>query len=110
MSLMLRCSNRRTSGWNGGWADTMSGCVLTGGICHETATFVHTPTTLHDFERGFGFYRGDEMLSIFRDANKCVGGFIDGASKHGLELVPLLWTFAYPGGLVKREAYEILKA
>jgi microcystin degradation protein MlrC len=30
--------------------------------------------------------------------------------QHGFEIVPLLWTFAYPGGLVRRQDYELLKA
>lgn len=88
----------------------MTECVLTGGICHETTTFVATKTSLRDFEKGFGLYRGEEMFPIFRGTNKCLGGFIDGATRHGLELIPLLWTFAYPGGVIERDTYEALKA
>ncbi len=40
----------------------------------------------------------------------CIGGFIDGAAQHSFEAVPLLWTFAYPGGLVERQTYDQLKA
>ena len=33
--------------------------IATGGICHETTTFIPRPTTLHDFERvGYGLFRG----------------------------------------------------
>jgi microcystin degradation protein MlrC len=83
--------------------------ILTGGVCHETSTFAATPTTLADFEQGFGLFRGEEILQRFRGANTCTGGFIDGAREHGVELAPLLWTFAYPGGLIRREDYESLK-
>lgn len=83
--------------------------IAIGGISHETSTFVERPTTLTDFEQGFGLFRGDEVIKRFRGANMCTGGFIDGAAKHGFELVPLLWTFAYPSGLVQAEAYRQLK-
>ena len=77
---------------------------------HETSTFVKTPTTLHDFENGFGLFRGEQIVDRLRGTNNCVGGFIDGAQEHGFELIPLLWTFAYPSGLIRREDYEALKA
>jgi microcystin degradation protein MlrC len=83
--------------------------IATGGISHETSTFATTPTTLRDFETGIGMYRGDDIRTRFRGTNNCTGGFIDGAAKHGFELVPLLWTFAYPGGLIPRSDYDTLK-
>jgi microcystin degradation protein MlrC len=84
--------------------------IATGGICHETSTFAPTPTTLRDFETGFGLFRGNDLLDRFRGTNSCTGGFMDGAARHGFELAPLLWTFAYPGGLIPRADYELLKA
>src|SRR5262245_17039646 len=84
--------------------------IATGGISHETSTFAPTPTTLHDFETGLGLFRGDAVLERFRGTNNCTGGFIDGALRHGFELVPLLWTFAYPGGLIPAADYAALKA
>ena len=84
--------------------------IAIGGISHETSTFVNTPTTLKDFESGFGLFRGQQIISRFTNANICAGGFIDGSKKHGFEIVPLLWTFAYPSGLIVRKDYELLKA
>jgi microcystin degradation protein MlrC len=84
--------------------------IATGCIGHETSTFIPTPTTRRDFEGGFGFYRGPAIFDRFRGANTCTGGFIDGAAQHGFELVPLLWTFPYPSGLIVREVYEQIKA
>lgn len=84
--------------------------IATGGISHETSTFAPTPTTLRDFETGLGLFRGPAIVERFRDANNCTGGFIAGAQRHGFELAPLLWTFAYPGGLIPRGDYETLKA
>ena len=84
--------------------------IATGGISHETSTFAPTPTTLRDFETGLGLYRGPAIVERFRGTNNCTGGFIAGAERHGFELIPLLWTFAYPGGLIARSAYDSLKA
>src|SRR5437899_1076799 len=84
--------------------------IVTGGISHETSTQVDTRTTLRDFENGFGLFRGPEVLQRFKGANTCTGGFIDGGAAHGFELVPLLWAFAYPSGLIRRDDYELLKA
>lgn len=83
--------------------------IATGCISHETTTFVPRRTTLQDFEHGFGFFRGQEVIERFRGANTCTGGFIDGAAKHAFELVPLLWTFPYPSGLIERPVYDQIK-
>jgi microcystin degradation protein MlrC len=84
--------------------------IATGGISHETSTFARTPTTVADFEDGLGLFRGPAVLEKFRGTNNCTGGFIAGAERHGFELVPLLWTFAYPGGLIPRGDYGSLKS
>lgn len=83
--------------------------IAIGGISHETSTFVKKPTRLADFASGFGLFRGQEIIDRFIDANICAGGFIDGAKRHGFEVVPLLWTFAYPSGVIVRRDYEQLK-
>lgn len=83
--------------------------IATGGISHETSTFAGPPTTLQDFAAGLGFFRGPDILERFRGTNNCTGGFLEGAARHGFELVPLLWTFAYPGGLIPRADYESLR-
>jgi len=64
---------------------------------------------MNHFESGHGLFRGQQIIERFTGANTCTGGFLDGATKHGFETVPLLWTFAYPSGLIVREAYESLK-
>ena len=83
--------------------------IAIGGISHETSTFAPTPTTLREFANGLGLFRGQAIIERFRSTNNCTGGFIDGAERHRFDLVPLLWTFAYPGGLIRREDYEALK-
>lgn len=83
--------------------------IAIGGISHETSSFAKTPTTWESFRDGFGMYRGAEIERRFRGSNICAGGFLDGAAKHQFEVVPLLWTFAYPSGLIVRADYERLK-
>jgi microcystin degradation protein MlrC len=83
--------------------------IAFGGILHETATFIDRPTTLADFSSGFGLFRGEAMFQRFTGANLCPGGHIEAAKRHGFELVPLLWAFAYPSGLIERAAYDTLK-
>src|ERR1700690_1286133 len=83
--------------------------ILTGGVLHETSTFATGTTTLRDFDAGKGVLRGNAFFDTFRGANFCPGGFLDGAAKHGFELVPLLWTFATPSALVERASYDTLK-
>src|SRR5207249_2917429 len=75
----------------------------------ETSTFTPFTTGARDFEDGFGVYRGDEVAGRFRGANIPTGGFLDAAGELGFDPVPLLWAFAYPAGLVEREAYESLR-
>jgi microcystin degradation protein MlrC len=83
--------------------------IVTGGVLHETSTFAGGRTNVRDFETGIGFARGDDLFEKYKGANFCCGGFIDGAARHGFELVPLLWCFAFPGGLIERASYDLLK-
>ena len=83
--------------------------IAIGGISHETSSFAVRQTTIADFESGFGLYRGDEILKRFTDTNICTGGFIDAARQLNFEVVPLLWGFAYPSGLIVAEDYQHLK-
>src|ERR1044071_6459291 len=84
--------------------------IITGGILHETSTFAAGTTTLRNFEAGKGVLRGQALFEMCRGANFCCGGFLDGAERHGFELVPLLWTFATPSALIERDSYDTLKS
>ena len=83
--------------------------IVTGGVLHETSTFASGLTVVRDFETGIGCARGREIVEKYRGANFCVGGFIDGAEKHGFELIPLLWAFAFPSAVIERASYDTLK-
>jgi microcystin degradation protein MlrC len=83
--------------------------IAMGGVLHETSTFLPQRTSVRDFEQGFGLFRGEQVRERFAGANMCIGGFFDAATSEGFEAVPLLWGFAYPSGIVAREAYGELK-
>jgi microcystin degradation protein MlrC len=83
--------------------------IAVGGILHETATFIERPTTRSDFEQGIGLFVGSQILEHFAQANLCIGGFLEAGQSQGFEVVPLLWTFAWPAGLIQRSAYDGLK-
>ena len=80
--------------------------IATGCIGHETNTFSPVPTTMESFS---GKMVGDQILNNFRDTRTITGGIIDAAENLGVELVPLLWTFATPSGIIKQNVYDSLK-
>ena len=81
--------------------------VALGCIGHETNTFSSVPTTMESFKE---VYRGEQIMSAFRQTSTITGGFIEQAEKSDLQIVPLLWTFATPSGIVQQQAYDTLKA
>jgi microcystin degradation protein MlrC len=83
--------------------------VAFGGILHETSTFAPTPTTVQKFIDGFGVYRGSEILDRFRGSNICTGGFIADLEQAQATLLPLLWAFAYPSGVIPAADYQQLQ-
>ena len=82
--------------------------IATGCIGHETNTFSPVPTTMEHF--GQSHYSGQEVIDAFAGTSTITGGFIDGARDLGVELVPLLWTFATPSGVIEQATYDQLKA
>ena len=82
-----------------------------GGIAHETNTFATGRTEIDDFKRSGGFpglLMGDAVVEALRGKNIDTGGFIRASEELGFELVPLIWTFAQPSGIVRQAAYEEL--
>jgi microcystin degradation protein MlrC len=94
--------------------------VLSAGIGHETNTFSARPTTLKEFERdsvGFdgardspdGFPQGEALATRLGGTRTIHGGYLAGAEREGLDLVPLLLTWATPDGRVTEDAYLCMK-
>ena len=83
--------------------------IAVGCIGHETNTFSLVPTTIDSFKKR-EYFIGEEMFPVFRNTNTIMGGYMDAAEERGMELVPLLWTFAIPSGIVEQSAYDTLKS
>lgn len=83
--------------------------VITGTIAHETSTFTTVATTRDSYRNErFGYLRGEEILSKFRGTNSAIGGFIDGAEKHGFELIPTIFANAHPSGPTPRDIFDTI--
>jgi microcystin degradation protein MlrC len=81
--------------------------VLIGGMSHETNTFNPRPTTWDDFERGV--LQGQELIARRRGTNTELGGFIARLEhERDLVLLPAMYAEAIPGGVVTREALQIV--
>lgn len=85
----------------------MSMRVAVGGILHETNSFASTRTTLEAFY-AYQFARGAEMLTRYENVRNEIGGMIADARENNLQLVPTVFAFAVPAGVVTHEAYEQL--
>jgi microcystin degradation protein MlrC len=81
--------------------------VVTGGISHETSTFTPVETTLESYKERF-LLRGQEILEVFRNTNSPIGGFIDGAEKHGFELIPTLFAEPHTSAPTPRPLFDSL--
>jgi microcystin degradation protein MlrC len=77
------------------------------GIYHESNTFLESPTTLSDFINGH-FLLGDDIVKEYRNAYHEIGGMIEVVSQAGLELIPVMYAEATPGGIISEEAYNTL--
>ena len=82
--------------------------IAVGGLEHETNTYATESmgsTGLHDFQQR----RGDEILGM-AGTRTFVGGFIAGAEHDDIEIVPTLWAWAGPSGIIDADAYASLRS
>ena len=83
--------------------------VVTGSFCHETSTLTPVATMWASYcEERFGYLRGDEVLAKFRGTGTAVGGFVEGAEKHGFELIPTIFANAHPSGPTPRPIFDAI--
>ncbi|MHC5542665.1 M81 family metallopeptidase, partial [Singulisphaera rosea] len=68
-----------------------------GGIMHESNTFATGRTDRARFLEG-SLAVGEAILPVWRDAHHEMGGFVEGASRFGYELVPTTMAWATPAG------------
>lgn len=71
--------------------------ILSCGIRHESNTFSTLPTTLSDFkiQRGNAAIQNQQWAKYIQD--------------QGIELIPTVHAYAWPGGVVSKDAYEQIR-
>ena len=77
------------------------------GIYHESNTFVPQATTRADFEAG-RYLTGQAMRDEYRHAHHEIGGMLEVMDREGIEVVPILYAAATPGGTITAEACDWL--
>jgi microcystin degradation protein MlrC len=77
-------------------------------VSHETNTFSPLPTGRRQFEAR-DLRVGGELLEAYRGTGTCLGGMIDAAEAHGIDLVPSIAAAASPGGRVSKDLYDEVK-
>jgi microcystin degradation protein MlrC len=73
--------------------------ILTAGLMHESNTFAATRADRRRFEQG-SLATGPDVIPVWENAHHEFGGFIEGASRFGYELVPSVMAWATPSGPV----------
>jgi microcystin degradation protein MlrC len=76
-------------------------------ISHETNVFAANPTTYADFEAA-GLRIGADSLRGAAGTNSAMGGFLTGAAREGLDLIPMCAVWATPSGMVNADAIDRL--
>lgn len=85
--------------------------IAIAGFQHETNTFVDTPTQLSDFEQADSWPEllcDQDVLAVTRGMNLPIAGFAKAALADGVELLPILWCAAEPGGKVTDQAFDAI--
>lgn len=78
------------------------------GIYHETNTFIEPATTLTDFRDGY-WLETQRIRDEYEGANHEISGLIEVIdSTPDMELVPVFYAMATPGGLITKDCYEQL--
>lgn len=77
------------------------------GIYHESNTFLAKRTTLADFTNGH-LFKGVQIREEYATAYHEIGGMMEVLDQHAIEVVPVLFAEATPGGIIEAEALNIL--
>lgn len=81
--------------------------VVVAEISHETNVFAALPTTFADFEAA-GLVYGANCFAGAAGTNSAFGGFMRGAEREDIDLVPLCSVWATPSGIVTADAADRL--
>jgi microcystin degradation protein MlrC len=77
------------------------------GIVHESNTFAEGVTGLDQFRKGHWHF-GEDIIAEYSHAYHEVGGMIEAMREADIQLVPIMYAEATPGGSVTKDAYEHL--
>jgi microcystin degradation protein MlrC len=77
------------------------------GFLHESNSFSPLVTTLEHFNQA-GITRGEELIGRWQNSTHELGGFLEGSKRLGLFPVPVLATYAIPGGPIENNAFDSL--
>lgn len=81
----------------------MSPTVVVGAVAHETNTFVTDTVARSDFQARRELF-GTEVTESLRGTETAMGGIIEAAADHDVDLIQTVAAFATPGGVVSRDA------
>lgn len=77
---------------------------------HETNSFcVNSKTGENEFKEWYLLKNPTEIIPFFEDTKTEIGGFIAASKREQFEIIPVIAAQACPGGLVRREIYELVK-
>jgi microcystin degradation protein MlrC len=77
------------------------------GIVHESNTFAEGLTGLDQFRNGHWRF-GEEIITEYSNAFHEVGGMIEAMREENIQIIPIMYAEATPGGTVTKEAFEHL--
>jgi len=77
------------------------------GIYHESNTFIDAKTHTADFRNSHWLW-GADIRNEYRNAHHEIGGMLEVMGREGVEVVPVVFAEATPGGVVHHEAYQAL--
>lgn len=85
--------------------------IAIAGLIHETNTFAPDPTTYADFDThgsSPAILRGSDIISAFEGGGSSSSGIIKALQRDDVEIIPIMWCAAQPGGIVLRVVYDRL--
>ncbi|HEY1008523.1 MAG TPA: M81 family metallopeptidase [Daejeonella sp.] len=77
------------------------------GIYHESNTFVPEATVSADFINGH-YLKGDAIRKEYQTAHNEIGGMMEVMDREGMEIVPVMYASATPGGTISANTYSSL--
>jgi microcystin degradation protein MlrC len=75
------------------------------GIYHESNTFVPQATSSADFQSGH-YLVGEAIRKEYASAHNEIGGMMEVMDREGMEIVPILYASATPGGTISASTYN----